>query len=85
MNRDEWLTTFAGACGAPAPTREEAGALLHLAGIAAHSSERTAAPLACWMAGRAGVPLADLLAAAERISADGPHGSAAGAEEATPG
>ena len=29
--------------------------LLELAGVAAHASERTAAPIACWLVGRAGL------------------------------
>ena len=35
------------------PDEEEVRGLLDLAGTAAHSSERTAAPIACWLAGRA--------------------------------
>ena len=37
-------------------------ALLDLAGVAAHSSERIAAPLACYLVGRAGADPADVLA-----------------------
>ena len=40
--------------GVDAPTAEEEGQLLELASIAAHSSERPAAPLACWAAGKTG-------------------------------
>lgn len=51
------------------PSTEEVRELLELAGTAAHASERTAAPLACWIAGRAGLSLEELRAIAERIGA----------------
>jgi hypothetical protein len=60
MRRDEWLAGFCERLGLEAPTKEEVVALLDLAASAAHSSERTAAPLACWVAGRSGRPLAEL-------------------------
>lgn len=69
MTRDEWIQAFARELGVQAPTAEQADKLLALAGTAAHSSERTAAPLACWVAGRANVDFEDLLAAAERVNA----------------
>jgi hypothetical protein len=70
MTRDEWLAAFAAATGTPAPTGDEVEALLDLAGAAAHASERTAAPITCWMAARAGLTPADALALARRISAE---------------
>ncbi len=54
MNAPEWLTAFAEKLGTEAPTTEEFKALLDLAGEAAHSSERVAAPVACWVAAKAG-------------------------------
>jgi hypothetical protein len=54
MRRDEWLADFCKRLGIDPPGKEEVAALLDLAATAAHSSERTAAPLACWVAGRAG-------------------------------
>jgi hypothetical protein len=51
----QWLARFADELGVPAPSAEEVETLLSLAGVAAHSSERIAAPVACWMAARAGV------------------------------
>lgn len=54
MRRDEWLADFCKRLGLEPPGKEEMAALLDLAATAAHSSERTAAPLACWVAGRAG-------------------------------
>lgn len=60
MRRDEWLAEFCERIGAELPSKEEVTALLDLAATAAHSSERTAAPLACWVAGRSGRPAAEL-------------------------
>jgi hypothetical protein len=55
MNAQEWLSAYAELIGTEPPTPAELDALLALAGVAAHASERTAAPVACWMAARAGV------------------------------
>jgi hypothetical protein len=57
--------------GTEAPSAEEFGTLLDLAGEAAHSSERVAAPVSCWVAARAGVSPAEALQAARKVSADG--------------
>ncbi len=67
MTRDEWIAAFAREAGVERPNVEQIRELLDLAGTAAHSSERTAAPLACWIAGRSELSLAELRAAAERI------------------
>ncbi|HJY81259.1 MAG TPA: DUF6457 domain-containing protein [Candidatus Binatia bacterium] len=55
MTAKEWLAGFAAVLGVDAPTDEEISDLLRLAGEAAHASERTAAPVACWLAARAGL------------------------------
>ena len=68
MTRDEWIAAFALEVGVERPSVQEIRELLDLAGQAAHASERTAAPLACWIAGRSEQGLAELLAAAGRIS-----------------
>ncbi len=68
MTRDEWVAAFAREAGVRGPSVEEIRELLELAGTAAHSSERTAAPLACWIAGCSQLSLGELRAAAERIS-----------------
>ncbi|MDX8152325.1 DUF6457 domain-containing protein [Patulibacter brassicae] len=60
-----WLAAFAEASGGPAPTNEELAALLDLARHAAHRSQRQAAPIACWIAGRTGRPVDELLALVE--------------------
>jgi hypothetical protein len=68
MTRDEWIEAFASELGIEPPTPEQTEKLLALAGTAAHSSERPAAPLACWVAGRAGASIEEFLAAAERVN-----------------
>lgn len=50
-----WLAAFAEQLGIDAPSEAEVDAILALAGTAAHASERTAAPVACWLAARAGI------------------------------
>jgi hypothetical protein len=62
---DGWLATFAEEVGGAAPTREELTELLDLARHAAHRSQRQAAPIACWIAGRTGRPAAECLALVE--------------------
>jgi hypothetical protein len=66
----EWVATFAAELGLPPPTREEFDQLLGLAAIAAHASERTAAPVACWLAARAGLDAGAALAAGQRLTGD---------------
>jgi hypothetical protein len=70
MNAQEWTTAFAQRLGVAAPTEAEFEQLLALAGIAAHASERVAAPVSCWVAATAGVPIEAALAAAREVSAD---------------
>jgi uncharacterized protein DUF6457 len=67
VTRDEWIDSFAREAGVERPTVEEVRQLLELAGTAAHASERTAAPLACWIAGRSGLSLVELRAAASGL------------------
>jgi len=69
VTRDQWLSRFAAELGIPEPTDQEIESLLALAGTAAHASERTAAPLSCWLVGRAGLAPAAAQAAAGRLAA----------------
>jgi len=62
MNSREWVADFAARLGVPAPDDATIDTLLALAGTAAHRSERTAAPIACYLVGLAQV---DPAAAAE--------------------
>jgi hypothetical protein len=70
MTVEQFLTAFAAEIGVPAPSDKESTALLEVASIAAHASQRTAAPLACWMGGASGMPIGELLAAAQRVAAE---------------
>lgn len=70
MRRDQWLAEFAEKLGLDSPTGAEVATLLDIAATAAHSSERTAAPIACWLAGRAELGLEELKAVAESVSSD---------------
>ena len=45
MNARDWLAAYADKLGVPPPTKDELKAVLDLAGEAAHSSERIAAPV----------------------------------------
>lgn len=67
MSADEWIEAFARAASASAPSETETGKLLKLAAVAAHSSERIAAPLACWIAGRKDLDLDEAIVLAEAI------------------
>ena len=50
-----WIDRFAIALGVPAPSESEFADLLDLAAVAAHSSHRQAAPVACGLAARSGL------------------------------
>lgn len=65
-----WIERFAETIGAPSLLDQEIDALLGLAGIAAHASERTAAPISTWLAARAGLSPEEAKAAAERLAAE---------------
>lgn len=51
----DWIAAYAAGLGVEPPAPEVVDVLLQLAGVAAHASERTAAPIACWLVGQAGV------------------------------
>jgi hypothetical protein len=68
MNAKEWIAAYAEKLGTDAPTPGEFSAILDLAGEAAHSSERVAAPVACWLAAKAGVDLDRAMSIAKEIS-----------------
>jgi hypothetical protein len=70
MNANEWLAAFAERIGGTPPSTEEFKLILDLAGVAAHSSERVAAPAACWVAANAGVDLGTALDAARGVSGE---------------
>ena len=65
---EDWTERFATKLGIAPPTDEERSQLLELAGVAAHASERTAAPISCWLAARAGVAPGDARSAAAQLA-----------------
>ena len=62
-----WLSAFAELVGRDVPNDEERGAILSLAGMAAHASERTAAPIGCWLAASAGLSATEAIELARGI------------------
>jgi Domain of unknown function (DUF6457) len=67
MTREQWLAASASATHTEVPTTDDIDAMLELAGVAAHTSDRTAAPITCWMAAAAGLPPSRALALARSI------------------
>ncbi len=76
MNANDWLAAYAERLGVPAPTKQELEAVLDLAGEAAHRSQRIAAPVACWLAARAGFQLDEALRLAQETG-EPPEGAGA--------
>jgi hypothetical protein len=68
MNAADWLAAYAEKLGVDAPTEDQLTAVLDLAGEAAHSSERIAAPVACWLAAQAGVGLDEAIRLARQVA-----------------
>jgi hypothetical protein len=67
MNARDWLAAYAEKLGTTPLSNDEFKAILAVAAEAAHSSERVAAPAACWVAARAGVDLDEALRAAREL------------------
>lgn len=67
MTAQEWIAAFAERLGVAPPDDETFDALLGIAGVAAHGSERTAAPIACFMIGRAGIDVSEAATVAAAI------------------
>jgi hypothetical protein len=68
MTGQEWISTFAAELGLEPLTEADIEALLDLAGVAAHASERLAAPLTCYLAAKAGISPTDALARARAMA-----------------
>jgi hypothetical protein len=64
-----WIQEYATKLGLEPPSPEEIEQLLTLAGVAAHASERQAAPISTWLAARAGLSPEQALAAAKDLAA----------------
>ena len=71
MNARECLAAYAEKLGTTPPSTEEFKTLLNVAAEAAHSSERVAAPVACWVAARAGVDVDEALRVARELGDSG--------------
>jgi len=63
----DWIGRFAVALGLDAPSEADVVVLLDLASAAAHASHRQAAPVACWLAARAGVGPVEALERAQAL------------------
>jgi hypothetical protein len=68
VTRDEWIAAFAAELGVDPPSPRDVAIILDLAGVAAHASERTAAPVACWIGGQTDRSAESLREIASRIS-----------------
>jgi hypothetical protein len=68
MNGREFVDEVARALGVEPLTDADADALLGTAGVAAHASERIAAPLTTYLAGLSGRPLDEVRAAVKAIA-----------------
>lgn len=69
MTSKEWIDAYAAELGIEPPDEATVEALLDLAGVAAHASERTAAPITCWLIGQAGIDVAEARRLADRVAA----------------
>jgi Domain of unknown function (DUF6457) len=67
MTVEEWVRMFSDEIGVAAPSKEEMDEILRLAAVAAHASERIAAPIACYLAGTSGRPLTEARETAEAL------------------
>jgi hypothetical protein len=67
VTADEWIAAFAARLGVAVPDDETVESLLSIAGVAAHASERTAAPIACFLIGRAGIDVAEAASVAATV------------------
>ncbi len=67
MTAEEWIAAFSERLGVAPPDDQTVETLLGIAGVAAHASERTAAPIACFLIGRAGVDVSEAATVAAAI------------------
>jgi hypothetical protein len=68
VDAQTWLMRYSEILGVAPPSEAEIEALLALAGVAAHASERAAAPVSCWVAARAKKSADEALTAAETLA-----------------
>jgi hypothetical protein len=65
-----WIREYATKLGLEAPSEAAIEQLLALAGVAAHASERQAAPISTWLAAQAGLSPEQALALAKDLAAE---------------
>jgi Domain of unknown function (DUF6457) len=70
MTAEEWIRAFANEIGAAAPSSVEMDEILRLAGVAAHASERIAAPIACYLVGASGLSPTEACDVADSVGAE---------------
>jgi len=70
VTAQEWIAAFAERLGVAPPDDDTVETLLGIAGVAAHASERTAAPIACFLIGRASVEPSEAAEIASTIAAE---------------
>jgi Domain of unknown function (DUF6457) len=73
MTGQEWVGAFAARLGVDAPDAATVEGLLSLAAVAAHASERTAAPIACYLVGQASANPVQAIEVAAAIETPGDH------------
>jgi hypothetical protein len=74
MDSSTWLRTFLAAIDGTLLSDADTAAILELAGVAAHASERMAAPLTCWAAAASGLTPDAAVAIARSLAAEGVTG-----------
>lgn len=67
ITSESWLQAFADCLGVDALSAQDVSSILELAGSAAHASQRIAAPVACWLAARAGLTPTEALEVARGV------------------
>lgn len=65
---EQWTAGFARSLGLSEPSESEVARILDLARVAAHQSERRAAPIACWLAAAAGLSPEQAVELAESLA-----------------
>lgn len=68
MTGQEWIAEFAHKLGVEPPDAVTFDTLLDLAAVAAHSSERIAAPIACYLVAQAGLSTDEAIELAHRVA-----------------
>jgi hypothetical protein len=68
LTAEEWVEAFSRRAGLDPPSPDDMEQILRLASVAAHASERKAAPIVCWVAGTSGKPIAEMLRVGEGLT-----------------